>query len=184
MNFCAVNDQAANSLCNAKERVRYADLPSCFVKLSCARNKNDVGGRYPLRADPDSRFPARAAPPEDDPRMAGFAHSVGALRRAPVKICRPEIHIPAPPPSEVSRRFHRTIFISDIHLGTRGCKAECCSIFFAATRVRRSISSATSSTAGSESLRRWPRRCRLRPHSSRRPAHDRRRPLSQRWRLG
>ena len=29
----------------------------------------------------------------------------------------------APPPARPPR-FHRTIFISDIHLGTRGCKAE------------------------------------------------------------
>ena len=36
----------------------------------------------------------------------------------------------APHPSH-ARRFHRTIFVSDIHLGTRGCKAELLADFLA-----------------------------------------------------
>ena len=46
-----------------------------------------------------------------------------------------------------SRRY-RTLFISDVHLGTRGCQAERLLDFLRDTRPTRSTSSATSSTAG------------------------------------
>ena len=43
---------------------------------------------------------------------------------------------------------HRTIFMSDIHLGTRGCQAELLLDFLKRTRASISTWSATSSTAG------------------------------------
>jgi UDP-2,3-diacylglucosamine pyrophosphatase LpxH len=53
-----------------------------------------------------------------------FAIGLDALRRAPVKVQRPA-HPTFPfAQREAPRRHHRAIFISDIHLGTRGCKAE------------------------------------------------------------
>ena len=33
-------------------------------------------------------------------------------------------HKTPPPPEDDKKKFHRTIFVSDTHLGTRGCKAE------------------------------------------------------------
>src|SRR6185312_530057 len=63
--------------------------------------------------------------------MAGFARTllpfgVSALRRAPTTLYRPEARPPAPAmqAADAPRRWHRAIFISDVHLGTRGCKAE------------------------------------------------------------
>ena len=32
---------------------------------------------------------------------------------------------PVPPAPEAASRRYRAIFISDLHLGTRGCKADC-----------------------------------------------------------
>ncbi|HEX2591471.1 MAG TPA: metallophosphoesterase, partial [Rhizomicrobium sp.] len=63
--------------------------------------------------------------------MAGFARTllpfgVSALRRAqtaPAPVLLPADTVPAAA-AERPRRFHRAIFISDVHLGTRGCKAE------------------------------------------------------------
>ena len=47
-------------------------------------------------------------------------------------------------------RQFRALFISDVHLGARGCQADrCCSTSCATTMPTRSTSSATSSTAGS-----------------------------------
>jgi UDP-2,3-diacylglucosamine pyrophosphatase LpxH len=58
--------------------------------------------------------------------LALFAFGIDALRRAPVKLHRPATGRPAPAQTalDTPRRYHRAIFISDIHLGTRGCKAE------------------------------------------------------------
>ncbi len=43
---------------------------------------------------------------------------------------------------------HRAIFLSDIHLGTRGCQAELLLDFLEGTRARLCTWSATLSTAG------------------------------------
>src|ERR1700742_1531278 len=71
----------------------------------------------------------RAAPPKGIDRMAGFARTllplgISALTAAPERTARHHSHQPSLPHGEAPRRFHRTIFISDVHLGTRGCKAE------------------------------------------------------------
>ena len=59
---------------------------------------------------------------------------------------------PAPPATATdTARFtrHRTIFISDTHLGTRGCKAEALADFLAHNDCATLFWSATSSMAGS-----------------------------------
>ena len=53
-----------------------------------------------------------------------------------------------PEPSPEGRRRYRTIWISDIHLGTRGCNAGMLIDFLDSTDSGRCTSSATSSTAG------------------------------------
>ena len=50
-----------------------------------------------------------------------------------------------------STRRYRTIWISDIHLGTRGCKADLLLDFLEPTTATSSTWSATSSTAGASS---------------------------------
>jgi UDP-2,3-diacylglucosamine pyrophosphatase LpxH len=61
-------------------------------------------------------------------RMAGFARTllpfgISALQRAQATALYPSVPNSSPV-FDVPRRYHRTIFISDVHLGTRGCKAE------------------------------------------------------------
>ena len=59
--------------------------------------------------------------------MAETAWSISAyVRTAPVRHDRRKRASPPPPHAPRSRAFrhHRTIFISDTHVGTRGCKAE------------------------------------------------------------
>lgn len=51
---------------------------------------------------------------------------------------------------ELARR-HRTIFISDVHLGTPGCKADLLADFLTTTIAAPSISSAISSISGGSS---------------------------------
>jgi UDP-2,3-diacylglucosamine pyrophosphatase LpxH len=59
--------------------------------------------------------------------MAGTAWSISSyVRSVPVSTARRKRQTPPPPNAPKARPFrhHRTIFISDTHLGTRGCKAE------------------------------------------------------------
>jgi UDP-2,3-diacylglucosamine pyrophosphatase LpxH len=61
--------------------------------------------------------------------MAGFARTFlpfggGVLARSGASARILEPVRTAQTPSTALRRYHRTIFISDVHLGTRGCKAE------------------------------------------------------------
>ena len=59
--------------------------------------------------------------------MAGFARTLLPLGAGVLARRSTETLLPATPRSAdlpAPRRFHRAIFISDVHLGTRGCKAE------------------------------------------------------------
>src|ERR1700722_1725384 len=59
--------------------------------------------------------------------MAEFARSFLRKRALPDIVGlteRPRHRVPVPREPQRAVRHHRTIFISDVHLGTRGCKAE------------------------------------------------------------
>jgi len=66
--------------------------------------------------------------------MAEIAWSIATYARQEPARMRPRKQPPAaPPPASQTRHFrhHRTIFISDTHLGTRGCKADLLADFLA-----------------------------------------------------
>ncbi len=60
--------------------------------------------------------------------MAGLARTLLPFGASALMRASAQVNQPATPTTlhafEAPRRYHRTIFISDVHLGTRGCKAE------------------------------------------------------------
>jgi len=97
-----------------------------FTNESSHCNRSFAFDRYPPKAKPVTDSPANKAETAmaeiawaPDARLQRLRENSRRRNHSPAATARPQT--PAP---RRNKRHHRTIFISDIHLGTRGCKAE------------------------------------------------------------